>query len=302
MNTVEYDVVVLTEDRYDYPEEVPGYVKNVLVEDALLVNALNKFGLRAARFSWSDPTVDWSKVKSVVFRTTWDYFDRYPEFKAWFDKLKNELVMFNDARILEWNQDKIYLKEMGNKGVRIPETIFIERGKEQSLAEIAAQLSTEEFVLKPNVSGAARHTYRLKKATCSDFEETYQSLIVEEDFMLQAFQQQIMTKGEISLVLIDGEYTHAVLKRGKEGDFRVQDDFGGSVEEYQANREEIAFAKQCFDVLEVKPNYCRVDLIWDNEDNLALSELEMIEPELWFRNCPAAALKLAQGIHKQITR
>lgn len=70
MNAIEYDVVVLTEDRYSSPMEVSDYVKNVLVEDALLLNALNALGLVAARFSWSDPNVDWTKVRSVVFRTT----------------------------------------------------------------------------------------------------------------------------------------------------------------------------------------------------------------------------------------
>lgn len=300
MNTKLHDVVVLTEDRYAYPKEVPDYVQNIIVEDGLLVNALAKEGLRVARFSWSDPNVDWSSVKSVVFRSTWDYFDRYQEFKPWFDDVKDKLIMFNDSRIQEWNQDKIYLKEMEDRGVRIPETIFIEKGSKQLLSDLVKGVSTEEFVLKPNVSGAARHTYRMNKSDCGSFEEKYQTLIAKEDFMIQAFQNQIMTKGEISLVLIDGEFTHAVLKQGKEGDFRVQDDFGGTVTPYLTNEEERYFAKKCYEVLDVKPQYCRVDIIWDNEDKLALSELEMIEPELWFRFCPDAALKLAKAIKKNL--
>ncbi len=302
MSTIEYDVVVLTEDRYAFPSEVSDYVKNVLVEDALLLNALNKQGLRVGRFSWSDKEVNWSKVRSVVFRTTWDYFDRYEEFKAWFDELKDQVKMFNDAKILEWNQDKIYLKEMQSKGVRIPETIFVQKGDAQKLSALAKPLSTNEFVLKPNVSGAARHTYRLNKTSCSEFESTYRELIREEDFMLQAFQQQIMTKGEISLMLIDGEYTHAVLKRGKEDDFRVQDDFGGTAVPYEPNTQEIEFAARCYNALEVKPHYCRVDIIWDNEDQLALSELELIEPELWMRTCPEAAMKLAKAIARDLAK
>ena len=102
------------------------------------------------------------------------------------------------------------------------------------------------------------------------------------------------------MILIGGEYTHAILKRGKEGDFRVQDDFGGTTIPYQPNEEEKRFAQKCFDSLDVKPAYCRVDIIWDNDDNLALSELEMIEPELWFRECPEAALKLAKSIGRTL--
>ena len=38
-----------------------------------------------------------------------------------------------------------------------------------------------------------------------------------------------MESGEKSLIWIDGEVTHGVLKRAKSGDFRVQDDHGGTV-------------------------------------------------------------------------
>ena len=66
----------------------------------------------------------------------------------------------------------------------------------------------------------------------------------------------------------------------KKGDFRVQDDFGGSVNQYQANEEEIYFAENVIAVLENQPIYARVDVIWDNNNELAVSELELIEPEL----------------------
>jgi hypothetical protein len=43
-----------------------------------------------------------------------------------------------------------------------------------------------------------------------------------------------------------------------------------------------------------------VDAVWDNNDNLALAELELIETELWFRNHPEAAEKLADAVAKYI--
>tara|TARA_B100000965_G_scaffold343031_1_gene312517 strand:+ start:209 stop:358 length:150 start_codon:yes stop_codon:yes gene_type:complete len=39
-----------------------------------------------------------------------------------------------------------------------------------------------------------------------------------------------------------------------------------------------------------------VDIIWDNESKIAVSELELIEPELWFRFNESAADKLAAEI------
>ena len=43
--------------------------------------------------------------------------------------------------------------------------------------------------------------------------------------------------------MIGEEYTHAVKKTAKEGDFRVQDDHGGKVERYQPNKMKMNFKK-----------------------------------------------------------
>ena len=118
--------------------------------------------------------------------------------------------------------------------------------------------------------------------------------------MLQPFQESIMTKGEYSLVVINGKYTHAVLKIAKAGDFRVQDDFGGTVHNHEATQEEISFAENAVKACPELPIYARVDVILDNNNKLAISELELIEPELWFRNHHNASTQLAKAIKKMV--
>ena len=44
---------------------------------------------------------------------------------------------------------------------------------------------------------------------------------------------------------------------------------------------------------------CFVDIIDDNAGNPAISELELLEPELWFRRSKEAAEQLALGIKKR---
>ena len=128
------------------------------------------------------------------------------------------------------------------------------------------------------------------------YETIYKSLIINESMMLQPFQNNIIIKGEISMILIDGIYTHAILKKAKVGDFRVQDDFGGSVHNYIPTDEEITFAENAIKTCPELPVYARVDIFTDNDNKIALSELELIEPELWFRHNPEAANKLAKAI------
>ena len=73
--------------------------------------------------------------------------------------------------------------------------------------------------------------------------------------LFQVFLSDIKIFGEISLILIDGEYTHAVRKIAKKGDFRVQDDFGGTVYDYMPTKEEINFAEKVFASCKTKPIY-----------------------------------------------
>jgi hypothetical protein len=82
----------------------------------------------------------------------------------------------------------------------------------------------------------------------------------------------------------------------------VQDDHGGKVEKYTPNKEEITFAENCLKASPYTPVYTRADIVYDNNNQPSLSELELIEPELWFRNYPKAAEFLAVKIEKLFCR
>ncbi|WP_422356070.1 ATP-grasp domain-containing protein [Roseivirga pacifica] len=292
----QYDITILTDDRYVNPQNPDWYVSNILKEDGLVKTALENTGFKVTRKSWSDPEFDWSNTKAVLFRTTWDYFDRYAEWKAWLEKTSKVTQMINPFSTIQWNMDKHYLGDLKKKGVNIPETLYLERGTQTTLVDLLKETGWNDCILKPCISGAARHTYKLNQNNISEHEATFQQLIAEEAFMLQPFQKNVVEKGEVSLMVMGGQFTHAVLKVAKPGDFRVQDDFGGTVHEYTPNKEEIAFAEKAVAACSPQPFYARVDVIRDNNDELAVIEMELIEPELWFRMKPEAADVLAVSI------
>lgn len=291
-----YDIVILTDHRYVNPEKIDWYIQQVLDEDALLMHALEKKGLKVCKKDWADSSFDWARTKYAIFRSTWDYFDRFDAFFRWLEKTKRKTTFINTASIIHWNIDKYYLKELADKGVNIAPTFFIEKGKQKTLYELFEETKWETAVIKPTISGAARHTYKITPENCNQREAIFQQLISKENMLFQQYLNNITEMGEISLVMIGGEYTHAVKKIAKKGDFRVQDDHGGTVEEYLATKEEIAFAKLCLEKCPFHPIYARVDVVYDNNMKPSLSELELIEPELWFRNNPKSAELLAEGI------
>ena len=194
-----------------------------------------------------------------------------------------------------------YLQELSKKGINIAKTIFIEEKQKITLKDLFKNSQFNEAIIKPSVSGAARDTFKITKKNHKKFESNFQKLINKESFLFQEFLKDIQIFGEISIILIDGEYTHAVRKIAKKGDFRVQDDHGGTVEVYNPVKEEIEFAKLCVSKCPSQPIYARVDLIYDNKKNISLGELELIEPELWFRNNAKSAKLLAKKISNLVS-
>jgi len=299
---MQYDIAILTDARYENPVTIDQYNENILLEDQLVQKALEGRGLSVIRVDWAKQGFDWSKVRFAIFRSTWDYSERFEEFSKWCEMVKDKTQLINSFEQITWNMDKHYLKELESKGINIPESVFIEPHQKITLSELHAAYRWSHTVLKPATSAGARHTYKLHQDYLEDYESIFQELILEESMLLQPFLDSISTKGELSLMVVNGKYTHAVLKKAKEGDFRVQDDFGGSVEPYEPTISEIEFAEKVVKTCDVSPLYARVDLVWDNNGDLALSELELIEPELWFRFKPEAADELADGIVEMIRR
>jgi glutathione synthase/RimK-type ligase-like ATP-grasp enzyme len=295
-----YDIVILTERRYVNQNHKDNYTNNVYKEDQLVQDALDQLGLETLRISWDDEFFDWSSTSYILFSSTWDYFNRFQEFSIWLSKVTKQTTLLNSENIIRWNIDKHYLLDLQKNGVHIAKTHFIEQSSSTTLKELHNHLDWKETVLKPCISGTARHTYRLNKNNLEAHEAIFKQLIAEEAMMLLAFQYNIVEKGEISMMVFNGKFSHAVLKTAKQGDFRVQDDFGGSVKIYTPTIEEIKFAENTVKACQELPIYARVDIFTDNDDQIALLELELIEPELWFRLFPQAAKTLASAIKDKI--
>lgn len=296
------DITVLTDKRYDNPTEINAYIKNVLDEDYALLQALERKKLKVCRTYWDNPEFDWSNTKYVIFRSTWDYFDRFDEFSIWLEQVNKLTTLINPKSLIYWNIDKHYLQELSELGVHIPPTLFIKKQDIRTLSDVISTTNWNEFILKPAISGAARHTYKINRNNVLAYEQRFSELILNESMLVQEYQHQITSKGEVAFMIFGGKYSHAILKNAKEGDFRVQDDFGGTIEKYQPSEEEIMFAENIVGKLLPIPVYARVDVIWDNNDQLCIGEVELIEPELWFRMDSSSADKCAKAILEYVQK
>jgi glutathione synthase/RimK-type ligase-like ATP-grasp enzyme len=290
------EVALVTEDRFEDPTPGHWYVDNILEEDGLLQRALAARGVATRRVSWSRADADWSSFAMAVLRTTWDYFERFAEFSAWLERVPEHTRLLNPAPLVRWNVDKHYLQDLEARGVHTVPTVFVEPGSEVGLRELLQQHALTDAVIKPAVSGGARHTYRVNPGNAAAHEEAWATRLRQEAMLFQPLQREVLERGETTLVVIDGRCTHALRKVAKAGDFRVQDDHGGTVHPHDPTPEEVEFAERAMAACEPRPLYGRVDMVRDNDGRLAVMELEVVEPELWFRRAPAAAERLAEGI------
>jgi glutathione synthase/RimK-type ligase-like ATP-grasp enzyme len=290
----EFDVVLLTDSRYVNPKKIDPYIQNVLKEDRLVMDGLDKLNLRTIKKDWNDNNFNWSSTKSAIFRSTWDYFDQFSNFRNWLELVKEQCYLINPYEQINWNLDKHYLLDLQKLDLPIVESVFVSKKTQLNLETISKSKNWKDIVIKPTISGAARHTYHLKNHEIKKFQDKWLSLTNNEDFLVQEFQKNILSTGEIAVMIFGGEYSHSVLKKAKKGDFRVQDDFGGSVEKIIPSLEIIELAEKTVQSLKTMPLYARVDIIFDNGSNPVISELELIEPELWFRFKEESAYKLAE--------
>ena len=276
------------------------YQTNIFIERKAIKEALEAEGLIVEVVNWADPDVKWENGKIALFRTTWDYFERFDEFEPWLKSTAEKIQFINPVEQIIWNMDKRYLADMESWGVPIVPTYFIQPGDKRSLADVLDALDWKKTILKPAIAGGARHTYRLEQSNCTELEGIYRELIAKECMLIQPFIETILDQGEVSYMVFGGTFSHAILKKAKAGDFRVQDDFGGSVHDYSANQEEIDFSENAARACTPVPAYARVDVMLDKNGKMMLSEIEMIEPELWFRNNAEAAHLLAAQVAQQI--
>ncbi len=302
MTDTNADVALLTEQRYTAAVAAEGdwYLDNILRDDQLLQAALARHGISSVRIDWASPDVDWSQFRCAVFRTTWDYFERQSEFTAWLNRIRGQTQLCNDAALIDWNMDKHYLADLEAKGIPIVPSRFIERGSTVTLHELLDESGWDEAVLKPCISGAARHTYRVNRESATSLEPVVRQLLSDESLILQPLQQSVLRDGEDTLMFFNGCVTHAVRKVPKLGDFRVQDDYGGTVHPHEPSAAQIEFAQRVLAACPSAPAYGRVDLVRDNHGKLAVMELELIEPELWLRNHPPAVTAFADAIAKLV--
>lgn len=280
-------------------------------DDRLFADALRARGQEVVPAIWSDESIDWGGFDVVAVRSPWDYYKRPAEFARWIERVERAgTPVHNPLPMLRWNGDKRYLRDLAAYGASLIPTAWVEPGEHASLASLAAIVDREGWhdglVVKPIVSGGAWETIRVGAGEPLEEAQRHLEKLAAPGAgtggaMVQPFVPEVVDDGEWSLLFFGGEFSHAVVKRAKHGDYRVQQAHGGSVERVEAPASLVAGARAILDAAAALTGLAsRAELLYARVDGVArgetflLMELEALEPQLFFLQHPPSAERLAE--------
>lgn len=264
-------------------------------DGAVLTAALRERGLQARWAVWSDPAVDWS-AGLVVIRSTWDYTTDHAAYLDWVGALPR---VANDAAVIAWNTDKVYLRDLADAGVPVVPTQVVAPG--QPLVAPAV-----EFVVKPSVGAGSRGAGRFTPDR-TDAATTHLAGLHAHDrtALVQPYLGGVDTAGETALLYFGGTFSHAIRKGPM-----LPADVAHPVEGRELYVEESIRAREPrpaeFEVAELALQavrdrfgadqlYTRVDLL-PGPDGPVVVELELVEPSLFLQYAAGAADAFAAAV------
>jgi hypothetical protein len=286
-------VAILTPDAADpsYAGQWPGVLER-------LAQALATAGIAVEPTPWTAHVEDASGLADyplVLPLIVWGYHrDHERWMQACATWAEAGLPMLNPPSVLGWNSDKSYLGRLADKGIAVPETIWIDGPTGADVEAAFDRFGTDQLVVKPRVSGGAWKTLRLSRGDA----------MVDAPrgpAMIQPYLPAIETEGETSLLFFGGRLSHVVNKRPVPGEFRVQVQYGGgytTLAEPPAGA--LALAEATLAAIDEDLLYARIDMAPGADGGWLLMEAELIEPDFYLGSAPEGGRNFAEAVRARL--
>jgi len=264
-------VLVLSPDPTDVM--YAGRWRDILAQ---LAGSLERFGIGTEQAPWtSDLGAIAESAALVLPLLAWGY---QRDHRRWLDTCvewqRCGIPVQNPPEVLRWNSDKRYLEELRERGAPVVPSLYCDGLSYSRLQDSLAFFDVDTVVLKPTVSATAYKTSLWRAGTTVADPP-------EGPCIIQPYLPSIEREGEISLIFIEGRFSHALRKIPAEGDFRVQPEFGGRLTAHVPDQNAIQTAQQVLQCTGPSLLYARIDLVLSNTSQWLLLEAELIEPDLF---------------------
>jgi glutathione synthase/RimK-type ligase-like ATP-grasp enzyme len=277
------------------PKRRPDAFEHDIQFDALHAGIAGRATLTA--LDWRAPIEELAAFDLAILATVWDYVDAKDEFLARLEELSARGVQVcNPPDVVRWNADKSYLADLDKAGVPSIPTLWVERPTASDLQAGFQQFDSDQIVVKRRVGSGA-----VGQSIFHRSEPMPENWQMDMPAMIQPFLPHIQTEGEHSFIFIDGALSHALIKKAKSGDYRIQSLYGGYETAVEPEASDRKAAQDVMDRLPFTsiPLYARIDMVRREDGVLALIEAELIEPYLYPEQGPQLGAILADAILKR---
>lgn len=241
--------------------------------------------------AWED-NADWAKYDLVIPRSTWNYYERPNDFRSWIRRVDDATKLLNPSRLMLGNIHKSYLLDLEEEGVPIVPTRIVDSAVE--IEEVFRETEWSRMVVKPAISAASYMTRVFSPEHSAEAQKFVEEILSSRDVILQEYMEAVHRGGEVSLIHVDGALTHCIVKSPR---------FAGDEESVsqasQPTPEQRQLARQVVSTIGDPWLYARVDIMLDNNGMWRLSELELIEPSLFFTQYPSALDRFVTAISRE---
>lgn len=262
-----------------------------------------------AELGWSVETaawrsaVDWDDFDAVYICTPWDYPDYMTQFLEVLERIEaSRALLINDLSLVHWSLEKTYLRDVERRGHDIVPSTWYKDFESASPAGFFADHHTEKVVIKPTVGANAKDSFVLSNPIDDDLLNLLRRTFTARAFFVQPFIEAIQTEGEYSLFFFNNEFSHAIQKVPKVGDFRVQEEYGADIKSVSPPDKLLKTAEALFNSIEPSPTYGRGDWVRGQDGRFLLMELELIEPSLYLRTDSGAAARFARAFDQRFEK
>lgn len=263
-----------------------------------LGDACRGFGIDLVEIAWDAVDLDPAEFDAFVIGTTWDYMENSDGFLARLAELAALRPLFNDLDTVRWNIDKTYLRELETAGVRVVPTRWCDRADGGAIETAFEAFGCDDLVVKPQVGAGAWRQVRVTRGTTLPPADE----LPPGTAMIQPFLPAIQTEGEYSFIYCGGTFSHCALKCPADGDYRSQAMYGATEVRHEPTAAELVTATAAVRAIPGDLVYARVDMVRDPEGELALMELELVEPYLYPEQGPELGAHYAAALQACLKR
>ena len=246
---------------------------------------------------WQAPLEQFAGFDAALIGTPWDYWDNREAFLAKLDAIAALGVpVHNTPEVVRWNIDKGYLAQLGARGVATIPTLLLDNPGRADIIAAFDHFACDRLVVKRRVGAGAEGQFDFTRDNppAADWRMGHAALV-------QPFLPGIVEEGEHSLIFIDGQFSHGLIKRPAPGDYRVQSLYGGWDTAVTPAPADLGAAEAVIAGLPFPaPLYARIDLVRGPDGTLLLMEAEVIEPFLYPLQGPQLGPRMLAGLRRLI--